>query len=100
MAAVRWRRNVPAEPASRRRSFDVICALTDLRHRAPYHLWRQKQQQHDPSPCIAEDEPPWSRQRLCLPGCAAMWIIPLTVVLRVKRTRTGWDVEIRVELMT
>lgn len=29
-----------------------------------------------------------------------MWIIPLTVVLRVKRTRTGWDVEIRVQFKT
>ncbi len=34
-----------------------------------------------------------------LKGVTDMWMIPLTVVFRVERTRTGWVVEIRVQLL-
>lgn len=34
-----------------------------------------------------------------LEGVTGMWMIPLTVVLRVERTRTGWAVEIRVQFI-
>tara|TARA_R110002020_G_scaffold80671_2_gene201087 strand:- start:189 stop:311 length:123 start_codon:yes stop_codon:yes gene_type:complete len=33
-------------------------------------------------------------------GVTEMEMIPWTVVLRVKRTRTGWVLEIRVQLFT
>ena len=33
-----------------------------------------------------------------LEGVTAMWMIPLTVVLKMKRTRTGWEIELRVRL--
>ena len=28
-----------------------------------------------------------------------MWMIPLTVVLKVKRTRTSWVIEVRIQLI-
>ena len=33
-----------------------------------------------------------------LEGVTAMWMIPLTVVLKMKRTRAGWEIELRVRL--
>ncbi len=35
-----------------------------------------------------------------LKGVTDMWMIPWTVVLKVKRTRTGWELEIRVQIIT
>lgn len=29
-----------------------------------------------------------------------MWMIPLTVVLKVKRTRTSWVTEVRIQIIT